>query len=329
MQALSWQEQLAQAIRHPIDLLNYVGLNADSIGYSEQAISQFPVRVPYAFANRIQTDNPDDPLLRQVFPYLDEENETQGYVIDPLAESDVQPVQGLLQKYNSRVLSITTGACAIHCRYCFRRHFPYQKASANGEHLKQSLEFIQSDKSITEIILSGGDPLSLSDRRLIELCDSLSQIDHIKRIRFHTRIPVVLPARLSETLIKTLSKTTKTLVFVLHINHANEIDETVINNIRLLHRYNIMILNQSVLLKGVNDSVESLIALSEKLVQNQTNPYYLHLLDPVAGAAHYNVNEQAARQLIREMHATVSGYLVPKLVKEVVGKEGKTILNFS
>jgi L-lysine 2,3-aminomutase len=326
MQSLSWQEQLAQAIRQPNELLDYVGLMANSIGYSQQSIEQFPVRVPHVFADRIQKNNPDDPILRQVFPYIDEENDCEGYVNDPLSESNVQPVSGLLQKYNSRVLSITTGACAIHCRYCFRRHFPYQEASANGIHLKQSLEYIESDKSIKEVILSGGDPLTLSDRRLIELCQSLSQIEHVKRIRFHTRIPVVLPARITEELIKTLCKFGKTLIFVLHINHANEIDDAVIRNIKLLRQSKILVLNQSVLLKGINDTTESLIALSERLVENQVTPYYLHLLDPVAGAAHFNIDEQYAKNLIRKMHSTVSGYLVPKLVKEEVGKTGKTWL---
>lgn len=324
MQSLSWQEQLAQAIRQPNELLDYVGLKADSIGYSQKSIEQFPVRVPHAFADRIQRNNPDDPILRQVFPYIDEENQHEGYVNDPLAESNVQPVQGLLQKYNSRVLSITTGACAIHCRYCFRRHFPYQESSTNGVHLKQSLDYIQSDKSIKEVILSGGDPLTLSDRRLIEFCKSLSQIDHVKRIRFHTRIPVVLPARLSTELINALSKMGKTLIFVLHINHANEIDSAVIDNIKLLQQFNIMILNQSVLLKGINDTTESLITLSERLVEHQVTPYYLHLLDPVSGAAHFNVDEQYGQYLIKQMQQTVSGYLVPKLVREEVGKTGKT-----
>ncbi|MBL1141009.1 MAG: EF-P beta-lysylation protein EpmB [Proteobacteria bacterium] len=326
MQSLSWQEQLAQAIRHPDELLDYVGLVSESIGYSQKSIEQFPVRVPYAFADRIERNNPDDPLLRQVFPYIDEEKNCEGYVNDPLAESNVQPVQGLLQKYDSRVLSITTGACAIHCRYCFRRHFPYQDSSANGIHLEQSIEYIHSDKDIKEVILSGGDPLTLSDRRLTALCDSLSKINHVKRIRFHTRIPVVLPARLSQELIESLIHMGKTLIFVLHINHANEIDNAVINNIKLLQQFNIMMLNQSVLLKGINDTTESLIALSERLVENQVTPYYLHLLDPVSGAAHFEVNEQQARNLIQQMHASVSGYLVPKLVKEEVGKKGKTVL---
>ncbi len=324
MQSLSWQKQLAQAIRQPNELLDYVGLMANSIGYSQQSIEQFPVRVPHAFADRIQHNDPDDPILRQVFPYIDEENDCEGYVNDPLAESNVQPIQGLLQKYNSRVLSITTGACAVHCRYCFRRHFPYQVASANGNNLKQSLDYIESDKSIKEIILSGGDPLTLSDRRLIKLCQAISKLKHIKRIRFHTRIPVVLPARLSTELINQLTSMGKTIIFVLHINHANEIDNAVIDNIKLLQQFNIMVLNQSVLLKGINDTTETLITLSERLVEHQVTPYYLHLLDPVAGAAHFNVNEDHAQNLIQKMKESVSGYLIPRLVKEEAGATGKT-----
>jgi L-lysine 2,3-aminomutase len=328
MQSLSWQEQLAQAIRHPNELLDYVGLMADSIGYSKYTIEKFPVRVPHVFADRIKQNDPNDPILRQVFPYLDEEKDSEGFINDPLDETNVQPVQGLLQKYNSRVLSITTGACAIHCRYCFRRHFPYNDASATGIHWQQSLDHIKTDESIKEVILSGGDPLSLSDRRLIKMCRDLSQIDHVKRIRFHTRIPIVLPARLSEELICGLSNLGKTIIFVMHINHANEIDEAVINNIKLLKQFNIPVLNQSVLLNGINDSSETLITLSERLIENQVIPYYLHLLDPVAGAAHFNVSEQQAQILVREMHERVSGYLVPKLVKEEIGGKGKTCIEY-
>ncbi|MGB1800871.1 MAG: KamA family radical SAM protein, partial [Gammaproteobacteria bacterium] len=269
MQSLSWQEQLAQSIRQPKELLDYVGLDADSMGYSEKAIAQFPLRVPRVFANRIKKQDLHDPILRQIFPYIEEESDCEGFITDPLAEANVQPIKGLLHKYNSRVLSITTGACAIHCRYCFRRHFPYHESSANGEQLQQSLEYIEKDESIKEVILSGGDPLTLSDRRLIELCQSLSKINHVKRIRFHTRVPVVLPDRLTNELIEQLVSTGKTIIFVLHINHANEIDDAVTNNIRLLQKYNIMVLNQSVLLKGVNDNAQSLIGLSERLVENQ------------------------------------------------------------
>ncbi len=326
MQSLTWQEQLAQAIRNPNDLLNYVGLMAENINFSQQSIEKFPLRVPHVFADRIQKNDPNDPILRQVFPYIDEEIDCDGFVTDPLEESNIQPIQGLMQKYNSRVLSITTGTCAIHCRYCFRRHYPYQDASTNGVYLKQSLDYIQKDKSIKEVILSGGDPLSISDRKLTELCLSISQITHVKRIRIHTRIPIVLPARLSRELIKQISAMGKAIIFVLHINHANEIDQAVIKNIKLLHQFNIMVLNQSVLLKGVNDSTDSLITLSESLVSNQVTPYYLHLLDPVDGAAHYNVDEKHAKNLIKNMQNSVSGYLVPKLVKEETGKPGKTLV---
>jgi L-lysine 2,3-aminomutase len=326
MQSLSWQEQLAQAIRLPNDLLEYAGLKADSIGYSHQAIEQFPIRVPYVFANRIKQNDPNDPILRQVFPYIDEENEQNGFINDPLSELNVQPVHGLLQKYNSRVLSITTGACAVHCRYCFRRHYPYQDSSASGKHWEIALEYIRNDPSIDEVILSGGDPLTLSDRRLEEICSSLAKIKHIKRIRFHTRLPIVLPARITTTLLKQITDNDITIIFVIHSNHANEIDSEVSNGIKLLQEFGVLVLNQSVLLKGINDSVEALINLSECLVENNVVPYYLHLLDPVAGAAHYDVTAEQAQKLIKEMQASVSGYLIPKLVKEEIGASSKTLM---
>jgi L-lysine 2,3-aminomutase len=326
MQSLSWQEQLAQAIRQPADLLEFAGLDADSIGYSQHAITQFPVRVPYAFANRIKKNDPNDPILRQVFPYKAEEDEATGFINDPLAELNVQPVHGLLQKYNSRVLSITTGACAVHCRYCFRRHFPYQESSASSKHWQASLDHIKDDSSIEEVILSGGDPLTLSDRRLQEMCSSLANIKHIKRIRFHTRLPIVLPARITTTLLKQITDSDKSIIFVIHTNHANELDNTVSNAIKRLQEFGVMVLNQSVLLKDINDSVEALINLSERLVENNVMPYYLHLLDPVAGAAHYDVSTEQAQKLIQDMQASVSGYLVPKLVKEEIGTASKTLV---
>ena len=324
MQSLSWQQQLANAIKQPEQLLSYLGLAPDVIGYSEQAISQFPVRVPHVFADRMKHQDPDDPLLRQVFPYIDEELARSGYVPDPLQENDSQPTPGLLHKYQGRVLSITTGACAIHCRYCFRRHFPYQDSQASLQRWKLQLAHIETDASIQEVIRSGGDPLTLSDEKILNICRSLANIDHIQRIRFHTRLPVVLPARLSAELLQQISELGKTIVFVLHINHANEIDDRVVENIELLHQHDMLVLNQSVLLKGVNDSVERLIDLSEKLVANRVQPYYLHLLDPVAGAAHYEVPIGDARRLVEQMRNRVSGYLVPRLVKEEPGLASKT-----
>lgn len=326
MQPLSWQEQLSQAIRQPDELLEYVGLIPEAIGYSHKGIMEFPIRVPHAFANRILQNDPNDPILRQVFPYIDEESEISGFINDPLAEIEVQPVQGLLQKYKSRVLSITTAACAVHCRYCFRRHFPYHESSATNQHWKKALEFIRKDSSIHEVILSGGDPLTLSDRRLAEICDSLAKIKHIKRIRFHTRLPIVLPDRITKDLLKIITGNDKSIIFVIHSNHANELDETVSKTVKMLNSFDILVLNQSVLLKGVNDSVATLINLSERLVSINITPYYLHLLDPVKSAAHYDVSAKQAVDIIETMQASVSGYLVPKLVKEEIGGTSKTIL---
>ncbi len=328
MQSLSWQEQLAQAIRQPNELLEYVGLMANSIGYSNKAMKQFPIRVPHVFANRIRHNDPNDPILRQVFPYIDEESEVSGFIQDPLAESNVHAVHGLLQKYKSRVLSITTAACAIHCRYCFRRHFPYQESTASSQHWEAALEYIKKDQNINEVILSGGDPLTLSDRRLSEICASLAKIEHIKRIRFHTRLPIVLPARITTTLLQQITNNNKSILFVIHTNHANELDDDVAKAIRLLQSSGILVLNQSVLLKGVNDSVAALINLSERLIENNVMPYYLHLLDPVAGAAHYDVSMEKARELIKQMQASASGYLVPRLVKEEVGGTSKTLIDY-
>ena len=243
-----------------------------------------------------------------------------------MSESGAQPIPGLLQKYNGRVLLITTGTCAVHCRYCFRRHFPYQDSSASSKNWKLALEYINNDLSINEVILSGGDPLTLSDRRLTEICSALSRIQHIKRIRVHTRIPVVLPARITATLLKQITTRNKSIIFVIHSNHANEWDNEVANAIKLLQQSCILVLNQSVLLKGVNDSVQSLIDLYEWLAAHNVVLYYLHLLDPTAGAAHYDVMAEQAQHLIREMQASVSGYLIPKLVKEEIGAPGKTLL---
>lgn len=328
MQSLPWQTQLANAIKHPQALLDYVELNANQINYSELAIKQFPVLIPHVFANRIRKNDPYDPILRQVFPYIDEEKKDDNFTQDPLNEYNVQPVPGLLKKYDSRILSITTGACAVHCRYCFRRHFPYKNLSSSLNSWKEKISYIQSDHTIKEIILSGGDPLSLSDRRLIEICKSIAKIKHIKRIRFHTRIPIVLPARLSFGLLEKLTDIGKNLIFVLHVNHANEIDNNVVKSLELLNDFNIPLLNQSVLLKGINDSVTTLINLSERLIGNNIIPYYLHLLDPVAGTTFFNVNIEHARSLVSQMHKEASGYLIPKLVKEESQSTGKKIIHY-
>ena len=326
MQPQSWQQQLANAIRRPEDLLKHVGLDVNSLNYTEQGITQFPVRVPLAFANRMQKENPDDPLLRQVFPYLEEDIEDPAFSIDPLKEEQVSVVPGLLHKYHDRVLTVSTGACAIHCRYCFRRHFPYETSNQSSSVWQRRFEYIKANPEINEVILSGGDPLSLADQKLTEYCHEISSISHIKRIRIHTRFPVVIPERLTQALIDLLGNSNKEIILVLHINHANEIDENVSASIARVNDLGIMILNQSVLLKGVNDNVDKLIQLSEKLITNKITPYYLHILDPVTGTTHFKINEAKAMRLITEMQNRVSGYLVPKLVKEVPGDKSKTHL---
>lgn len=326
MQSPNWQKQLANAIRRPEQLLEYVGLDANSIGYSQSGLEQFPVRVPHAFADRITRSNTHDPILRQVFPYIDEETTKSGFVVDPLAESNAQPVPGLLKKYQDRVLVITTGACAIHCRYCFRRHFPYQESTGAHSQWQQGLEYIRDNNDIHEVIFSGGDPLSLSDDKLLSLCESVADIEHVDRIRLHTRFPVVLPDRINNTLLERLTDLGKEIVMVLHINHANEVDDTLSNMLGLLKQYRLYVLNQSVLLNGINNNVETLVQLSEKLVANHVVPYYLHLLDPVAGATHYEVALTEAQQLIVEMREQVAGYLVPTLVTEKTGEKSKTLM---
>lgn len=325
MQSPNWQKQLADAITLPGQLLEYVGLDANSIGYSQSGLEQFPVRVPRSFADRIMPGNPHDPILRQVFPYLDEDTPQSEYVMDPLDERSYQPVAGLLEKYHDRVLMVTTGACAIHCRYCFRRHFPYQESSRKQEQ-HHALDYIRTNKTIREVILSGGDPLSLSDANLLSLCQSIAAIKHVERIRLHTRFPVVLPDRMNDALLNSLTRLGKDIVMVLHINHVNEIDESVVSMLDMMHRYRIYLLNQSVLLNGVNNNVASLIQLSELLVSNRVVPYYLHMLDPVAGASHYEVALTDAQQLIKTMREQVAGYLVPTLVTEKTGEKSKTLV---
>jgi len=323
MDAANWQFQLQHAIRHPSALLEHVGLQAKDIGYDPRSISQFPVLVPFAFANRIRPKDPDDPLLRQVFPYPKEATSPPGYTLDPLEETNAEITAGVLQKYQGRILLITTGACAIHCRYCFRRHYPYQEKSINVNQFDAILKRIAADTSLREVILSGGDPLLLSDDKLIRICESLAAIPHVRRVRIHTRLPVVLPDRITTTLVRRLTAIDARLVIVLHINHSNEIDQGVIQTANAFFESGITLLNQSVLLHRINDTSDCLIQLSETLFNHHILPYYLHLLDPVKGTAHYEVPLEKAESLIREIRKTLSGYLVPQLVREQAGAEYK------
>jgi EF-P beta-lysylation protein EpmB len=265
-----------------------------------------------------------DPLLRQVLP-IDDENRIQpGYSEDPLQESAAMPVPGLLHKYKGRVLLTVTGACAIHCRYCFRRHFPYSEANPAGDEWQQSLHYIRTNSDIQEVILSGGDPLSLPDDKLAKLVEHLQAIPHVRRLRIHTRTPVVLPDRIDDALLGWLSATPLNTIIVLHINHANEIDCAFNQAVKKLSRTGVSLLNQSVLLRGVNDSAGTLQELSERLFDTGILPYYLHQLDPVQGAAHFAVDDDSAIKIVNRLNNRLPGYLVPKLVREIAGRGSKT-----
>ena len=326
MQHRSWKKVLQESSSDPYDLLNKLNIEAHSL-ISKQANKDFPLRVPTGFSDRINKSDPDDPLLRQVLPSVEEENDHAGFTKDPLNEFNRQISPGLLHKYHGRVLLVLTGACAIHCRYCFRRHFPYSDSNLSGPNLDKAIEYLQKETSVTEVILSGGDPLSISDESLSELVSRLAEIPHLKRLRIHTRFPVVVPERINDECLEWLTMTRLRLAIVLHVNHANELDNSVEKAILKLRNHNIPLFNQSVLLKGVNDSVHALVELSETLFAYGVMPYYLHLLDPVAGASHFEVDEASAKLLMNEVQKQLPGYLVPKLVKEDPESSHKTILS--
>ena len=321
--AMNWQQQLAQAFTNIDDLCRYLDLNPSDLAVSTSAAQQFALRVPLSFAASMEKGNPFDPLLRQVLPITDELAFYAGYTNDPVGDLPAATQTGILHKYQGRVLLINTGSCAINCRYCFRRNFPYAELQLSKQQEHAVLQSIQNDRSIQEVIFSGGDPLLLNDTRITRLIEQINQIDHIKRIRIHSRLPIVLPARITPELINTLTQSPKQIIMVLHCNHANELNERVITACQQLKKHGITLLNQSVLLKGVNDDAAVLCELSERLFQHGVIPYYLHLLDKATGTGHFAVSETEALLLMERVQACLSGYLVPKLVKEVAGAESK------
>lgn len=319
----SWQQQLATAISDPQELLAVLGLDPGGFTLSDSANKQFRLRVPRSFVQRMRHGDSRDPLLRQVLPIDDEDKIQAGFSEDPLQESAAMPVAGLLHKYNGRVLLTVTGACAIHCRYCFRRHFPYSDANPASNEWQEPLDYIRANSDIAEVILSGGDPLSLTDAKLAKLAGHLQTIPHLRRLRIHTRTPVVLPDRVTDALLEWLSATRLKAIIVLHTNHANEIGPEFSQAVKALSRTGASLLNQSVLLKGVNDSIEALQELSEGLIASGVLPYYLHQLDPVQGAAHFAVSDDRAINIINSLSERLPGYLVPKLVREIAGQDSK------
>lgn len=317
--APAWQRAMAAAYRRREELLADLGLDAADI---DTAIPDFPMRVPRGYARRMHRGDPQDPLLLQVLPQAREYHAVPGFTDDPVGDLASARHPGLLHKYAGRALIITTGACAVHCRYCFRRSFPYQ-ASLPDSTFTGVLTELRDDPSVHEVILSGGDPLSLSDRRLGALLQALDMIPHVQRIRLHTRTPIVLPERVDAGLLQIFEPLQKPLITVLHCNHANEIDASVTGAIAGLRAHSATVLNQSVLLRGVNDSADALVTLSESLFAAGVLPYYLHQLDPVAGAAHFAVSDARARACLAAAAARLPGYLVPRLVREVPGAEAK------
>lgn len=318
-QPARWQMELRRAISSLEELAESLALAPEQIAVSTIACREFPLRVPRGFVARMRKGDPTDPLLRQVFPLIDEQRITPGFMQDPVADRAAEASPGVLHKYQGRVLLLTTGACAVHCRYCFRRHFPYAESNPARNHWQTALDYIQADPSIHEVILSGGDPLSLTDQRLSELARNIAAIPHVRRLRVHTRLPIVLPERVDDPLLEGLCGTRLTPVVVIHANHANEIDQSVVAALQRLRRAGITLLNQSVLLRGVNDSAKALIDLSEALFDAGVLPYYLHLLDWVQGAAHFEVVSTTAVQLMDDLRRSLPGYLVPRLVREQAG----------
>ena len=321
--AKNWQQQLAGSFTNIEDLLQYLHLSRHDLPISVAAAKGFPLRVPLSFATSMQKGDPNDPLLRQVLPINDELLIYPGYSDDTVGDLPSAAQTGVLHKYQRRVLLINTGSCAINCRYCFRRNFPYPDLQLGKQQENAGIDYIQKNANITEVILSGGDPLLLSDARLAKLFAQLGAIKHLKRIRIHTRLPIVLPARATDGLMDTLAQSSKQIVMVVHCNHANEINTRVIAACQLLKNRGINLLNQSVLLRGVNDNAKALCDLSEQLFSNGIIPYYLHLLDKATGTGHFEVSETEAINLIKQVQDTLSGYLVPKLVKELAGAKSK------
>ena len=319
-----WKAELAASIYSVSELFEILELDdPERLRQAEAASQLFAFRVNRSYVAKIQKGDPNDPLLRQILPLNAEFRSSPLYSADPLGELQSRKVPGVLHKYQGRLLLIATGACALHCRYCFRREYPYAAPGTAGSQWDRAIEYIEQDPSIHEIILSGGDPLTLSDKKLAKLCSRISSISHIKRLRIHSRLPIVLPTRITRELINAIHSDAHQTIVVTHSNHPNEIDSTVKQRVGRLKQSNITVLNQSVLLKGINDHPETLITLSERLFEAGILPYYLHLLDKVNGTEHFDIQESQAIELVNTIKKSLSGYLVPKLVREIQGEPNK------
>ena len=323
----NWQADLRDSIRSVSALLDAVDLTVEDLGEHERAALDFPIRVPRPFVARMVPGDPHDPLLRQVITDHAEMLPAAGFAEDPLGEADANPLPGLIHKYKSRVLLMPTSACAVHCRYCFRRHFAYVDNRLDGAALRNIISYIKLNPAINEVILSGGDPLILDDIALDKLITVLEDVKQLKRLRIHTRLPVVIPARLTDVLALRLQASSLNVAMVIHCNHPAELDAVLVQRLRQWRNRGITLLNQSVLLGGVNDNAETLVQLSERLDDAGVMPYYLHLTDPVAGTAHFHTDDLQAIEIHRALRNALPGYLVPRLVREIAGEMSKRIVN--
>ena len=321
-----WQQEMKSAFRSATELCQFLRIDPVAAGVSERAATQFPVFVPRNFALRIHPGDPDDPLLRQVLNSNAEEVTSEDYTTDPIAENRALIAPGILQKYQGRALMIATGVCAVHCRYCFRRHFPYQDAPQGEQLWSQSLEAIRADSDIQEILLSGGDPLILPDVQLSQLIGLIEDVSHIKRLRIHTRTPIMIPSRITDPLLERLQDSRLAGWFVVHVNHAQELSQEVLTSLGKVVARGIPVLNQTVLLQGINDSADVLAELFERLVDAHIAPYYLHQLDKVAGASHFEVPIERGKQIMAELRMRLPGYAIPRYVQELPGELSKTVL---
>ncbi|KGJ93318.1 EF-P beta-lysylation protein EpmB [Colwellia psychrerythraea] len=324
----SWQKDLRDVVTEPEQLLALLNISPDDYLQHFKARKLFPVRVPLPFIKRMKKGDFNDPLLKQVMPLSSEFLITEGYSSDPLEEHETV-AEGLLHKYKNRVLMIVKSACAVNCRYCFRRHFPYQDNSPNKKRWQSALDYISAHGEISEVIFSGGDPLMANDVHLAWLIDKIEQIPHVTRLRLHTRLPVVIPNRITANLVALLKNSRLKATMVLHINHANEINDELRQAIEPLREARIPLFNQSVLLRGVNDNAEILNNLCESLFDAGIQPYYLHLFDAVQGAAHFDVTEADAVAIVKDMLASLPGFMMPKLVREIAGQANKTPINLA
>jgi L-lysine 2,3-aminomutase len=323
----NWQSQLRNVITSRCELLETLGLSTSDVGFSSGADEDFSLKVPRSFVRRMRPGDPRDPLLLQVLSSAQEMADTAGYSRDPVGESGAtNPRRGIMHKYRGRVLLIVSSGCAVNCRYCFRRHFPYNDNQNSRQQWREALDYIRADSSIEEVILSGGDPLVATDEQLRQLVEQIGTIAHVNRLRIHSRLPVVIPARVTDTLLDAITHDKLQTIMVIHCNHARELDESVAAALTALRRRDITTLNQAVLLAGINDNLEAQLALCQRLFATGTLPYYLHLLDKVQGAAHFDVPESTGRKLIAELSARLPGYLVPKLVREIAGANSKISL---